>query len=263
MADDFKNFEHERWEAAVDQYDASFGKLTQQTVPRMLDVLEVAGNTRFLDIACGPGYVTAAAASRGAQAVGVDFAAAMIAKARRNFPTLTFREGDAENLTGIANGSFDAVAMNFGILHLANPEKAIAEIQRVLKPGGRFAFTLWRKPEEALAFSIIHKAIEKHGNPKISIPEGPPFFLYTEPSNCERLLADHGFTHNIEILPLKWRLSDPDELFTAFSHGSARTGGILRQHTAAELTHIRQAAREAVLGYVQDGQAWGIKKPGT
>ena len=66
MIDEFKAFELQGWQGAVAQYDASFGRLTQQTVPRMLDVLGVSAGTRFLDVACGPGYLTAQAARRGA-----------------------------------------------------------------------------------------------------------------------------------------------------------------------------------------------------
>src|SRR5205809_6238429 len=59
-------------------------------------------------------------------------------------PEIEFREGDAEALP-FPEASFDAVVMNFGMLHLAHPERAVAEAFRVLSAGGRFAFTVDRK----------------------------------------------------------------------------------------------------------------------
>jgi ubiquinone/menaquinone biosynthesis C-methylase UbiE len=81
---------------------------------------------RLLDVVCGPGYVSEAAEARGAEPVGVDVAEAMIELARRRLPDLEFVVGDAQRLP-LADRSFDVVTMNFGILHLAEPTRAIAE----------------------------------------------------------------------------------------------------------------------------------------
>jgi ubiquinone/menaquinone biosynthesis C-methylase UbiE len=69
----------------------------------------------------------------------------MVAAARRRYPRIEFREGDVENLA-FDPASFDAVVRAFGILHIADPDKAIAEAYRVLRPDGRFAFTVWAGP---------------------------------------------------------------------------------------------------------------------
>lgn len=224
---------------------------------------------KLLDIACGPGYLSAEAARRGATVLGVDFSQAMIDRARRYHPGLSFALGDAENLTGLANASFDATGMNFGILHLANPEQAVREMYRLLRPGGRAAFTVWRKPDEAVGFALVLRAIEQHGDPHLPLPAGPPFFFYSEPRECEHLLTACGFRQPcIETLPLVWKLSGPDEFFNAFVHGTARTGGLLRRQGADDLARIRQAVRQAALAYLQDGSlvipmpaqlAWGMK----
>jgi len=269
MANDFKNFEHQGWEAAADRYDASFSRLTRQTVPRTLELLGVSTNTRFLDIACGPGYMTAEASRLGAHAVGVDFSAAMVDRARRHYPGLTFQIGDAENLADFADGSVGAAGMNFGILHLANPAAALREMHRVLVPKGRAGFTVWRRPEEALGFSIVLRAIEKHGNPNLPLPQGPAFFQYSDPAECENLLKKSGFDGcQVETLKLEWKLTHPDELFTAFYNGTARTGGLLRRQAPGDLARIREAVREAALAYSHQGEviipmpaqlAWGVK----
>ena len=101
----------------------------------------------ILDIGCGPGYVSAAAAERGANPIGLDFSREMIAIAKKMFPNIEFREGDAQNLP-FADASFDRVVANFALLHLAEPERACAEAQRVLKAGGKFGFTIWAPATE-------------------------------------------------------------------------------------------------------------------
>ena len=67
---------------------------------------------KLLDVGCGPGYVSAAAAERGASPTGIDFSAEMVGIAQRMFPAIEFREGDAQQL-GFADGMFDRVVSNF------------------------------------------------------------------------------------------------------------------------------------------------------
>src|SRR5437867_7255050 len=127
----FRNFEHAGWEGIPDEYHQAFGNLTSQAIGPLLVAAGLKSGMTFLDIASGPGYVAAAAAKRGATVTGVDFSAAMVAQAQRNYPDIEFREGDAEQLP-FEDGVFEAAVMNFGILHLARPEQALLEACRVL-----------------------------------------------------------------------------------------------------------------------------------
>ena len=123
---------------------------------------------RVLDVATGPGYVAGAAAQRGATVVAVDFSSSMVAEARRRHPKIPFYEGDAEALS-FPDRAFDAVVMNFGLLHLARPDAALSEACRVLKLGGRYAFTVWAKPEEAVGFGVVLGAMQTHGTMDVGL----------------------------------------------------------------------------------------------
>jgi ubiquinone/menaquinone biosynthesis C-methylase UbiE len=111
----------------------------------------------------------------------------MIAEARRGQPALTFREGDAEALPFDA-GRFDAVVMNFGLLHLARPDAELAEAHRVLRAGGRYAFTVWASPAAAVGFGLVLRAVETLGKKDVPLPEGPPFFRFSDAAETRRTL---------------------------------------------------------------------------
>lgn len=112
--------------------------------------------------------------------------------AREQYPGIEFQKGDAEALP-FDDQNFDVVTINFGMLHFPQPELAVAEANRVLKPGGKFGFTVWATPEHAKAFDIVLRAIEEHGDSNLPLPAGPPFFRFSEPDECRRVLMEGGF----------------------------------------------------------------------
>ena len=169
--DAFRDFEHAGWMSNVSEYEAAFARVTSQAIGPLLDAVYLRHGARLLDVATGPGYVAAAAAERGARAVGVDFSAPMVAHARAINPTVEFQEGDAEALS-FADGSFDAVVMNFGMLHLARPERAMTEAARVLKPGGRFAFTVWASRRRQWALKSSSRPFNLTVTPGCNCPRG-------------------------------------------------------------------------------------------
>src|SRR6266481_8787086 len=123
--DDFARFEHESWQRVADKYDSVWSSLTRQFIPYVLTEAKVAPSVSVLDVACGPGYVSAAAKQLGAVPTGMDFSENMVAIAKQMFPDIPFVQGDAQDLPG-GGGSFDRVLINFGLLHVSHPEKACA-----------------------------------------------------------------------------------------------------------------------------------------
>ena len=260
MENAFRDFEHAGWERAAEHYPDAFGDLTRQAVDPVLDAVGAAAGARLLDVACGPGFVAAAAAARGAAAIGLDFSPAMIASARRSHPSVAFREGDAEALP-LEPASFDAVVMNFGLLHLAHPDLAIGEARRVLKPGGRYGCTIWGPPEDGVGFGMVLKAVEDHGRTDVGLPEGPPFFRFSNAAECRRVLDLAGLKDiNVRTLPLTWMLGSSDAVFEALLYGGVRTSAVLRAQTPEALERIKQAVRRSAERYAR-GERFEIPMP--
>ena len=74
----FAKFEHEDWQRVAGKYDSAWASSTRQFIPPLLDAAEVSGEMSVLDVGCGPGYVSAAAAARGANTRGLDFSKEMM-----------------------------------------------------------------------------------------------------------------------------------------------------------------------------------------
>lgn len=242
----FRRFEHLGWQEIANRYHSGFAAVTTQSTAALLDAARVGKGTRTLDVACGPGYITAAAASRGAIATGIDFSSEMIQDAGTRYPGLDFREGDAEQLA-FGDSEFGAVVSNFGMLHLGRPEVAIQEAYRVLQPGGRFAFTVWDTADKAIAFGIMIDAIQKYGEMNVPIPPGPPFFRFSDPEESKRVLLETGFQNPVIFqVPQVWHLESPDALFEVMFHGSVRNAALLRAQKPDVLETIRAEIRRGV-----------------
>ena len=119
--DPFWTFEHTSWKRSARAYHNFWTRLTSQTIGPLLSIVQKHDEIRLLDVATGAGNVAQAGVRKGLRVVGGDFSTAMLAQARKQYPDIDFCEGDAEVLP-FADNSFDAVAINFGLLHFGNPE---------------------------------------------------------------------------------------------------------------------------------------------
>jgi SAM-dependent methyltransferase len=254
--DAFAEFERAGWERAAPRYEGYWTD-TVLFVEPLLDAAGVRAGSLLLDVACGPGFVSEAAAARAAHPVGVDIATAMVERARIRCPDLNFVVGDALRLP-FPDAFFDAVTINFGILHVSHPERALAEAHRVLAPGGRLAFTTWVAEGNA-EDEITEAALAAHAIP-VEVPEGPSYHVFADRDECRRALAGCGFDMDslrMDTVTALWRVPSADFLFQAQLHAGVRTAAVLRAQPPDRLEAIRTTMADAVRAYA-DGEEFAL-----
>lgn len=250
----FKGMEHVGWERAAKFYSDYAGKITSQATEVLLDAASVGARTRVLEVCCGPGYGADAAVARGAIAVGLDFARPMVELARQNVPEAEFLEGDAEALPFEAS-SFDAVICPFGLLHLAEPERAVAEAYRVLVPGGRYAFTVWCSLDKVEFFELVFGAIQTHGTLDVPLPEAPPMFRFSDHEECRSVLSAAGFVApEITEIPLFYYPDTADQLLDLTYKSAVRTPMVLKLQTDEARRKIHETIIEGAKRFEKDGR---------
>ena len=188
---------------------------------------------KILDIAAGTGTSSAAIAKSGAEVIALDFSPGMLEQGRKRHPDITFVEGDAEALP-FPPKTFDAVTISFGLRNVNNPQIAIGEMYRVLKPGGRVVICEFSHPDRALIRGG-YKAYLKYVMPAIAkvTSSHPDAYTY--------LMDSINDWPNQSVLAQWLRAAG----FTRVAYRNL-TGGIVALHRAKtpETTRVRSAVAE-------------------
>jgi SAM-dependent methyltransferase len=165
-----------------------FEMLTGSVAPDLVRFARVAAGQTVVDIGCGTGVVALTAARTGARVHGADLTPALLETARHNAALaqldIDFHEADVEALP-FSDASFDVVLSQFGHMFGPRPEITIAEMLRVLKPGGVIAFSTW--PPE-LYIGRMFALVGRYSPP---LPDGArPPVEWGETANVRARLGD-------------------------------------------------------------------------
>lgn len=167
--------------------------LFEQWTSVMLDTANVAPADRVLDIACGTGVLARAAAERVGQpgeVVGIDRNPGMLSVARTKAPAITWREGLAEQLP-YQQEEFDAVFSQFGLMYFDDKRGALAEMWRVLRPGGRIAVAVWAGLDEVPAYRGFNEIVGRLFGDEAEQAMNAPFSL-GDPAALGKLAEEAG-----------------------------------------------------------------------
>jgi len=163
---------------------------------RAIDFLEAKPGMRVLDLACGPGNLTARVAPlvlAGGEVIGVDLAAGMIDRARRRgIQGATFEVMDIEQLA-FPDTSFDAAICGHGLQFVPDLAQTLREARRVLRPGGRFAASVpVGSPSRGLA--ALDGVVDRHLPPAPRPPDQEVTrHVVSDPQALEAAARDAGF----------------------------------------------------------------------
>jgi len=177
-----------RQHAAWTSGDYAVVGTTLTVVPELLcETMDLRAGEEVLDVACGNGTATLAAARRYCRTTGIDYVPALIARAeeraRAERLEITFREADAEVLP-FEDGQFDAAISTFGVMFTADHQRAAAEMLRVVRPGGQIGMANWT-PDGFVGQLFV--LIGRYVPPPPGVP--PPQLWGTLPY-CEALFGD-------------------------------------------------------------------------
>jgi len=188
---------------------------------------------RVLDVACGTGAVSSAAAEAGGAVTAIDVSPAMVETAKRN--GVDAHVMDAEQLR-FPDGSFDHVLCAFAIFFLPDPSRAVGEWLRVLRPGGRLALSAFAGWDPRWGW------IEELTPERLRRPGGT---MFDSEDELEGVLAPAGFDHvRFELASHELVFADADEWWSwTWAHGRR---SVLSRMTADELAVYRSAAAERI-----------------
>jgi ubiquinone/menaquinone biosynthesis C-methylase UbiE len=186
-----------------DRYDRQLAPFTEA----LLDRADLAPHHVVLDIGCGCGATTIAAAGLTRSAVGVDLSEPLVEIARRRarasaVDNVEFAIADAQT-HAFGAGTFDLVMSQFGVMFFDDPVKAFVNLRRALAPGGRAVFVCWQGLEANEWLMVLGRAVARHAQ----LPQfggqarGPGMFSLSDPAETTTMLHAAGF-EQVECDPL-------------------------------------------------------------
>lgn len=211
------------WDKAVRHYENFWQKQLKPAQDRMLEMANLQQNEKLIDIACGTGLVTFPAAEQlgpGGFVLATDISDGMINKGRelaeeKNYHNIQFARMDAEELA-VPDHEYDVALCALGLMYFPDPVKALKEMYRVLKPGGRAAAAVWGQRDHC-GWSAVFEIVDKRVKSEVC----PMFFNLGNRDVLKRSFEAAGFS-DIQFERLNTALiydSDDEACGAAFAGG--------------------------------------------
>lgn len=244
----FKAAQREGW--------ALFVPLEAYTTPaaaKLVDFARAQRGDKVLDVACGTGVVAVTAARAGAQVKALDLSPVLLERARWNAQTagtdIEFTEGDAEVLP-YPNAFFDVVLSQFGHMFAPRPEIVVGEMLRVLKPGGRIAFSTW--PPE-LFTGRMFMLVGQYLPPP---PGVAPVSLWGDPNVIRERLGDAVAELSFEREAMYVPALSPQHVRQSFESTAAPVVKLVQtlKDDAARLARFRSDLESLVTSFTRDNR---------
>ena len=227
---------------------------------RMLEVAALRQDERVLELACGPGSVSLAAAPLAGEVVASDFAPEMVAiaaerAAHHGLDNVTTRVLDLQDIDE-PDASFDVVFCREGLMLVPDPARGAAEIRRVLRPGGRAAVSVWGPRERNPWLGIVLDAVSD----QIGVPMPPPgvpgpFSLDSAEAFAEVLGGDE-----IEEVPVPLHADSIEEWSSRVGALAGPLANLLRAMPDEAAAELRGRFEQAAQPYLTDP---GLEFPGV
>jgi ubiquinone/menaquinone biosynthesis C-methylase UbiE len=236
----------EAWDAIAEGYDRYVAPQEVELANEALRLVGLEPGERFLDVAAGPGGLGLPAARRGAHVLATDWSPAMIerfqARAREEGLEADGRVMDCHALD-LADDSFGVTGSQFGVMLVPDQSRALREMVRVTKPGGRVLVIAYGSPAEFEALQVFISALTAVAPEFPGLPDDPPplEFQMSNPDVLRRRLTDAGLKDvRVERTAEQPAFASGQELWDWMLYSNPITGTVVADLTEDQLTRLRQ-----------------------
>jgi len=243
---EFQTMERDGWgnPSIAKGYADGFEEATHCVAQKLADAIDAGPETKVIDICTGHGVVAKALVERGATVLGLDFSEPMITLARSAVPEAEFIQGDAMAMN-FSDETFDAITIGFGVPHFPDLERGLKEAARILKPGGKIAFSIWHGKGSNGSFGWLFDSVARLADPAITLPRGPDAHFLVDAAVAKPMVENTGF-ESMKLVQVnsKLRVPRPEALFDLFDGGADRTASLLSRQSPARRDAIREDLAE-------------------
>jgi ubiquinone/menaquinone biosynthesis C-methylase UbiE len=245
------------WEAMArgwDERNAYREERARPVAERMLERAALRPGEMVLDLAAGTGVVGLAAARavapQGRVIIG-DFSPAMIAAAGRHASALgldnvDFRILDAERMD-LQTDAVDAVLCRWGYMLMADPQAAVSETRRVLRPGGRLSCAVFAGPQQNPWAALPSGVLHQRGHMPAPRSDAPGILALGDRARLEALFAQAGFTGlEVEEVAFTWTFEDADEYWGFLTDAAGALAMVIARLDDEERAAVRAQIADAL-----------------
>jgi ubiquinone/menaquinone biosynthesis C-methylase UbiE len=270
-SDDFRTESRKRWGAQAAGWESWRDKMRTATMPVsawMVEAIDPQPGHVVLELAAGTGdtgLLAAELVEPGGTLICSDFAPEMLAAAQRRAEELgirnvRFKQIDAETSIDIEAASLDGVLCRWGYMLMADPQSALRQTRRVLRPGARVALAAWADPGDNLWNVLPTRELVERGLAEQAPPGQPGQYAWSEGGVVAEHLQSAGFSeHHVEPLDFAYTYASVDEWWAAQSTLSSWFAGAVAQAGEEDLAAVRAAVeRHAERFATGDGGALRI-----
>jgi ubiquinone/menaquinone biosynthesis C-methylase UbiE len=270
LLDNYRKQSLDTWESMAQVWAAErefLWTVSQQVGTWLVDRVDPQPGDTILELAAGTGETGYQAARRvgdSGRVISSDFSPQMVEVARhggeqQGLGNLEYRVIDAEHMD-LGDDSVDGVICRWGYMLMADPGAALAETRRVLRPGGRLAFSVWGPPDRNPWAARPAMVLMERGAMPPPEPGAPGMFALADEDRIRALVREAGFEEpTIEQIPVDWTFDSFDQGFDFTMRMGGRLAAAMAELSEAERAEVREELRGQMVEFDSDS---GYAVPG-